>query len=422
MKRALHFVVHIGTEKTGTTTLQAYLHAHQSRLRQRGICYYASPERIEGRGLAAAALGDQPPDDYLRHEGIHTPEERQAFRRRVVEHFQQSMESLEEHVHTVVISSEHFHSRLRQRDQVEWLKDLVAPWAADTKVVVYLRRQVDVLSSFYSTALRNGEVCNLQELALRVCRPSNHYYNYRTVLELWGEVFGQLSLTPRLFSANDLKDGDILADFLDVLREGHEALPEAPDLPRQNESINPVGQGLMRGLNKVARELPADSEQEELQVLMRKVVSVFSGPGEALPVVEARKLQKEFQQCNAWIRQNWFNEKKPLFLPVTKDNYGRQPSVYTFGSEELETAKAVIDYLAKPGTEGIPWLDDCAGYFRNSAVALEAKDLAAARKLMAMAHRIRPKGPFIQQKLGEYRSLRSGLLGKLGRWVGLGGS
>ena len=249
MSRGFRFVLHIGTEKTGTTTLQGYLHAAQEELKKQGVAYYATLGRSEARAIAACAVGDKAPDDFLKQQGVDSADQRQMFREKVEKDFYTAMEALDDCVHTVVISSEHFHSRLRQPGQVQWLKDLLKPWASDIQVVVYLRPQVEVLTSFYSTALRNGEVGSLEAVSEKLCQPRNHFYNYQALLKLWGDSFGLDSLNPRLFTPTDLIQKDIVADFFEAVGM---AMPEQWSLkvPRKNESINPVGQALLRGLNQ----------------------------------------------------------------------------------------------------------------------------------------------------------------------------
>lgn len=412
MSRRFRFILHIGTEKTGTTTLQSYLHAAQSELSERGVAYYSSPGRVESRALAASAVGDQAPDDFLNQLGVQSPEQRQAFREETKEHFHAAMTALDERIHTVVISSEHFHSRLRQPWQVKWLQDLITPWANEVRVVVYLRQQTDVLSSYYSTALKNGEVRNLETLGRKICHAGNHFYNYQSLLELWGKIFGKEALTPSLFTAGDLKQGDIVADFLEVV--GLSSLQATrSDLPRQNESLNPAGQALLRGLNKARKREEGALPDDEYQPLARRVMNVFSGSGERLPSPSEAEVQSSFEASNHWVCEQFFSERPTLF-PSKVGHRQKRPLVLS--KEQLALVQKVMARLERSAVTGLPELDGCAPYLRDAAVVLEANDIVNARKMMAMAQRIRPHGPFIAQKLEEYEA-RSGLWNRAINWL-----
>lgn len=411
MSRRFRFIVHIGTEKTGTTTLQGYLHAVQSELSERGVAYYASPGRVESRALAASAVGDQAPDDFLNQLSVESPEQRHVFREETKQHFHAAMTALDEHIHTVVISSEHFHSRLRQPWQVKWLHDLIMPWANDVRVLVYLRPQTDVLSSYYSTALKNGEVRNLEALGRRICHAGNHFYNYQSLLELWAKVFDKKALTPKLFIPDELKQGDIVADFLEVI--GLSSLhATALDLPRQNESLNPAGQALLRGLNRARKREEGALPKKEYQPLARRVMDVFRGPGERLPSAVETEFQSSFEASNKWVCEQFFSERPTLFTSKA----GHQPKrPLVFSKEQLALVQMVMARLERSEVAGLPELDGCAPCLRDAAVVLEEKNIGIARKMMAMAQRIRPHGPFIAQKLEEYDA-RSGLWNRAVNW------
>lgn len=414
MSRRFRFILHIGTEKTGSTTLQGYLHAFQSELREQGVAYYASPGRVESRVLAASALGDKSPDDYLNQLGVLSPEQRHSFREEAKHHFHSTMAALDERIHTVVISSEHFHSRLRQPWQVKWLQDLLAPWVAEVQVVVYLRAQTDVLTSFYSTALRNGEVRKLEIFGQNICHPGNHFYNYQTLLELWEKVFGGKAITPKLFTDDDLVQGDIVEDFAEVLRLS--SLPVITAyFPRQNESINPAGQALMRGLNEARKREEGVLPKEEYQPLAQKVMTAFSGPGERLPLAVEAELQSTFDASNQWVCNRWFKGRETLFPNASQHRPGTK-RVLAFSKEQLALVQVVMSRLERTEVKGLPELDSYACYLRDAAVAVANEDILTARQMMAMAHCIRPHGPLIKKKLEEYEA-RSRLLRRVFAWL-----
>jgi len=329
--------------------------------------------------------------------------------------FHEAIAAVADDADTVVISSEHFHSRVRQPWQVQWLKELIEPWASEIHVVVYLRPQVAMLTSFYSTALRNGEVRALDAIGEKLCRPRNHFYNFKSLLSFWGAAFGRDNLIPRLFTSDDLVQQDIVADFFEAIGL---STPERWDLnvPRKNESINPLGQAMLRGLNQAHKRGEGWLPTDEYRPLARKVQQFFVGSGGRLPFDQEKALQAAFDDSNQWVCEHWFGEREGLFPPLT----ARKPGPVKISDEQLRLVEAVTSRLDQPDKKGVPELDRCADYLRDAAVALEkADDLAAARKRMALAHVIRPQGPFIARKLDEYEKQR-GWLSRLKGWLPLG--
>ncbi len=416
MKRQFRFILHIGTEKTGTTTLQHQLYHNQRSLQELGLNYFTSPERVESRTLAAAAVGDKVADDYLLRKRINTPDERQAFRKEVERYFSASLESLPGSVHTVIISSEHFHSRLCQPEHLRWLKSLLAPYSREIQVIVYLRRQVDMAASYYSTELKNGGVRTLEQAVRHGCRPGNHYFNYQALLSLWSETFGEHNITPRLFSPAELLNGDITADFLHATDLSACMLSAVAEYKRYNESLTPFGQVLLRGLNasvKCARRLEPNGDIEEFALELRQQ---FAGSGERLDVELATEIQAAFDQSNATVCKQWFPEREFLFAPV-KAAECRPPTIKLLNTEQQILVGKIIQYLTATECESVLILDPCANYLRDMALQVEANDLPLATRLMELASQIRPQDPFINRKLGEYRVQSARISQRIRQWL-----
>lgn len=313
MTRKPQIVVHIGTEKTGTTTLQSALNSADSRLRANGIAYLPTPGRADSRALAAACLTKPGYDEYLRKESIDTAEKLSAFRDRVFADVRTRIAELPDNCHSVVISSEHFHSRLRTRESVQYLQTCLAPATERIRIVCYLRRQVDVATSFYSTLLKTGGTETLEQAVRRVCRPNNHYYNYQAMLELWADVFGPDALEVRRFGPEHLQGGSIVSDFL-----YHLALPaDAIPLPgsTRNRSINRAGQALIRALNKQFTGIESAPARSAGNATRKAIGRIFTGDGERLPPDAEAEIQSRFDEINEAIRDRWFLGERMLFPP-----------------------------------------------------------------------------------------------------------
>ncbi|WP_229794089.1 hypothetical protein [Arenicella chitinivorans] len=121
---------------------------------------------------------------------------------------------LKQSSNTVVISSEHFHSRLKSVEEVKALADLLSPYASKVSVVVYLRRQDKVAVSLFSTRCKetNSSLQILPEASSNV----DSYYDYYALLERWSEVFGEEALVIRRFEGPRRGANALLLDFCDA--------------------------------------------------------------------------------------------------------------------------------------------------------------------------------------------------------------
>lgn len=196
-------ILHIGGEKTGTTTLQKYLFCNAAILRQRGIHYFNNRSKPYVSGVAHFPLAAC----LIPEEVDFIPDEKRASLSLV-------LSALEEDIHqldgTIILSCEHFSSRLHSRDQLQRLRNALA--ADDVHVVCYAREQSELALSSWSTAVRYG--CD-QKFSLESVIPENPYYNYLHVTELWASVFENIHV--REYRRDRLVNGDICADFFNLM-------------------------------------------------------------------------------------------------------------------------------------------------------------------------------------------------------------
>lgn len=418
MTRQFDVILHIGTEKTGTTTLQHALLFNQQRLVAAGVFYLTTPQRIEARGIAAAAVGDKQPDDFLKQGGIDTHEQRQRFREATITQVHDALDGLPPHLHTVVISSEHFHSRLKQPDQVAWVRRLFGERARSFMVVCYLRYQADLVESYYSTMLKNGETRPLSKIADKTCQARNHYYNYQTLITLWSSVFGKEAMVPRLFDPMRFEQGDLVVDFLRATRI--EVTLEKPGgrYKRYNESMTPLGQGMLRAINLHTKQVDNDPETvEHCRTLATAVIAQFPGKGESLNDEALTRIDKEFISVNTQVKQQWFPDEQCLFPPRQRAKPNRVKLHLPVTRDQLDTIRRVVELLSDSSGGPVKALNPCADILRDLAIYHEQKDQDLSWCLMRLARDIRPHGPLINRKFEEYDRIWRHPLRRIKRWI-----
>ena len=221
-------VLHIGTEKTATTSLQSFFSINKSRLSKAGIWYPNSEnldycQRNAHFPLAASMFTECP--DFITPTKYFQPEPLFA---KLFKDF----ESREEH--TLLLSAEHFSSRCSRPERISRLGQVLA--GRDVEIIVYLRPQHELLLSAYSTFLKSGGKKTLEEVARQQwLRPGTPYFNYLKMVERWWETFGDDSVTVRIFQKEQFNGGSIYTDFMATLGVGESTLFEIPE--RQNLPI-----------------------------------------------------------------------------------------------------------------------------------------------------------------------------------------
>ena len=306
-------VIHIGTEKTGTTTIQEYLFQNQQELKYQGYFFIQSAGKISNRALAAYCMSLDKYDDFFRERRITDLKGKDEFKEKFLKKFQEEIQSIPENVHTVIISSEHLHSRTNTYEEVLLLRDLLSPYFNEFKIICYLKEQSNLLTSLYSTYLRGGGVEGLDARCEKRCHPQNNYYNYEKMLLNWENVFGLESLSISIFSGNSFLNGDLLDDFIAQIDEVLLGKLDKKTATK-NESLNYLGQQLTKAANiSISRE-PENSDTKQLASKLRNLISQrYKGKGEQLKPPIKKEIMSLFSESNEKVRLKFFPHLKKLF-------------------------------------------------------------------------------------------------------------
>ena len=207
-------IIHIGTEKTGTSSIQTFLRDHRRHLMGQKVLYPRAPGDLNHTRLSAYAMDDERREDVHFSTGVRTDDDLKRFRVRL--HRKLRAEIARRSPDCVVVSDEHFHSRLRSTRELERLRDLLEPLAQTIEVVVYLRRQDEMAASAYASHLKFGSCLPPIDAYLEGVEGDDAYYQLEALVDRWRGVFGRDQVTARVFERARLHDGDVLEDFLQI--------------------------------------------------------------------------------------------------------------------------------------------------------------------------------------------------------------
>lgn len=297
-------ILQIGTEKTGTTSLQSFLAANRAQLAERGFLYPRFCGALNHTGLAAYAMADERPDPIKLPFGGDTPDAIPKMRARLRKLAAAELSGAQ----NAIFCSEHCHSRLRRQDEVARLRDLLAESFDDVVVSIYLRRQDRLALSLYSTKLKSGAT------PTRIMpEPGSDpaYYDYDRVLTLWESVFGKDAVHVRLYEKDLLTNGSIVDDFLACWDLGQ--AQGFRQVPNENSAIDTSAQAFLRAINPALAEL----DEPVKEMLRGSVVSALerSCPGRGVYPArrDAEVFFASFAASNAAVAVRYFPERTQLF-------------------------------------------------------------------------------------------------------------
>lgn len=251
--------LHIGFNKTGSTTLQRCLFRNSTTLEQAGILY---PGRLHDSYMQnyqhtplAAALPERQVS-WLR------PGKRASLDRALRDLLARIESSAAE---TVVISSEAFGGIDMTQDRVELVQRKLAQF--DTRIIAYIRRQDEYFLSTYQEEIKNGG-----RHAFQFPRyATNRQFTFSQRLAPWRAVFGADRVIVRPFERRFWPDGNLEYDFFDIIGAPLDNL--TPMEKPANESLSFCALEFMRQLNILGAQ---ESDFALTQAQAQKLTAAYS--------------------------------------------------------------------------------------------------------------------------------------------------
>lgn len=302
----MKLIIHIGTEKTASTSLQYFFNENRNSLSRNGIHYAECLGHRNHRKLVVASMDNCKTDDWIESRGLGNDRKRTRFSCKVRRLFGKEIMQLPDSINTVLISSEHFHSRLTMPSELKALKEFLNEHFCEIEIVVYFRRQSSLLRSKYTTMLRAGNRNSFKEFYNNELDLEGHYYDYEKLLSLWGKEFGAVNIKVREFNKNKFYAQHICYDFLHTLSPtlslSDFILPED-----QNPSLNRIGLNLLRLLNTVLDKQNVDGTKNATHYFfMSWIIKWFhGGSAKLLTDAAARKFDKRFESSNREVEKNY---------------------------------------------------------------------------------------------------------------------
>ncbi len=188
--------LHLGTPKTGTTSLQRWCSRHRDDLLRQGVLYPRAPGEVNHRGLWQTCVSPQtaPPSD--RQDLARRRDELAA---RLADEVAQAAAG---GATACLMSSEALWARLSDPEQSEafdHLRAMLEPIFSEIELGVTLRPQVDLWVSNASQRARRGKPVSLRRMGYAGLDEIHPFYDYDTSLATWEQVFGQHRVVPTAF-------------------------------------------------------------------------------------------------------------------------------------------------------------------------------------------------------------------------------
>ena len=324
-------ILHIGTEKTGTTSLQGALSSHRESLSHQGILYAKAPGPYNSRGLAAAFATSRDKDDYLIERELLDSHKFELWKSQLLASIDDEISEAESSHEVYLLSSEHLSSRVLSDTDVCALAQFFKSKFSDIQVVCYLRRQDQMATSRTNEILRAGFSDGLYP-AVNSDGPLPILYDYDALINRWAKGFGDIAIRIRVFDRSALTGGDIVTDFSSS-QLGIPSLPVEEDHP--NISLSSTAQLALAMFNQAMGRQARRQVTQHRRELSRYLESEAPGSGGKPARHQAEAFYRHFRDGNRQLARRYL-QRDSLF----DENFSDYPD--TAPPADIEAAATLL--------------------------------------------------------------------------------
>ena len=324
--------LHIGTPKTGTTTLQQFLDTNREQLLKHGILY---PETfgLNSMGLVLGCYENGKRDGLSKLYNIESDKDVENLRKKLVGNLSTEVRKYN-NLNSTIFSSEYFQLNLHTNAEIELLKSSLNEIGFDQiYIVVYLREQADLANSFYSTSVKAGETA--EQPSSPVDNRYRHLCDHRGTLERFGKTFGKSNIIVNIFEKGGIKNNSIIDDFMHIIDSNLN--PASLSVPmNKNEALSTEGTLVLSRLNSYFPRWVNGS----LNPLRRFVIDFaeehYANGKYTMPEELYKEYRTSFKSGNDWIRANYFPDKITLFKEKEKAQHSPECSAEDISDSDIE--------------------------------------------------------------------------------------
>ncbi|MFQ6539998.1 MULTISPECIES: hypothetical protein [Aphanothece] len=306
-------ILHIGTEKTGSTSIQQFLAQNRDILAEYNVFTPRSLDSGGGNHAWLPVLADPKAfDEFLCRMRVSDVKKRLASIRNA---FISEINRCSSSQSSWIISSEFLQSRLGSKESLLFLRSILGDLFDEITILLYIRRPIETAVSLWSTSLVSGFYVP------RLPSPSHPYWNnacnHARTIRLWREYFPEARFIIRLFQKEDFVSGDLISDFKAQIGLPDDALTKDPE--RQNESLSRFGMLCLCYFNRKFPRLVSGFRSPIHYGFWRFIRQHTSGlPGYIPEPQEYLDYDSSFAESDAWVLHNIFPDREFLW-PVTAE-------------------------------------------------------------------------------------------------------
>lgn len=311
MEKTLY--LHIGTPKTGTTSIQHFCYTNSEALLKNGFLYPEFPFNYANKGKYRNGLFLEAV--FCDNDGIRQREQEE-------ENFTKGLQILKELFKThnnIILSDEGIwtacFNRKRGKPLMRRLKEEAEEAGYNIKIIVYLRRQDDFLLSWYNQIIKHN-ITSKNTLTWEEYFDNYNKYiklDYFFCLKKLERIFGKGNIIARRFDKNYFKNNSLIHDFLDIFEIEADANFQEDKSQDFNKKISENACEIKRIINGTTNMTVEETRKFEWILRKFSPVSEKSYPCSMLSEEDANNIMKLYELSNYKTAKRYIKDGQPLF-------------------------------------------------------------------------------------------------------------
>ena len=332
-------ILHIGTQKTGTTSIQKCFKINREVLASN---YIFSPQTLDiGNGhhrwITCISNDEEYVDSFIANQQFKTQEER---KQKIDQKYKEFIEEVKQHDEGKwVISCEHAQSELKKTREIQKLKDILENLFNKITIILYIRKPISSTISMWSQDIKYGRKYS------EIPRPEQPFYenivNHKKTLERWLSVFSKDQIIVKRFQSVDFKNGDLIKDFF--FAAGMEFKNDYLMPEKENQSLSFLG---IKSLGYINEYVPFFVKNDDLihgvarnkeRSILMTYIQKFTSMGEKyLPTEKVYMEYEEFyRESDEWVRKEFFPDDITLWCKSDKKEFQEKIDPKISASEQM---------------------------------------------------------------------------------------
>ncbi len=357
-------ILHIGTEKTGTTTIQSFLRINKDKLANLNFIFPTMLGAPSHQEFTFLGYHDLQNDDISKIAISSSPNKKVA-REKIISKIENLIKKRNSSNDTWIISSEHLSSRILDKKGIEKIKNIIDKYFCSVQIIVYLREPLSAAVSSRSTMIRSGSF----DVEFNFDNPGGNGYaekricDHKKILQLWMNTFGKEKIKVRLFDRNRFKKGNLLSDFCLSVGIGDISNDEFQIPSNKNETLSLKSSFILQEINKCLNQKNFITQRRDLDILIQNMNSKET---EKIcpPVGSQKKWDLWFNDQHEFVRNEFFPEISGRLWTtnITEKNYALENII----SDEEKILCDLIAKIWKSKIQRIVELENTIKKFQNS--------------------------------------------------------